>query len=187
MPPEPEILPLKSLDYIPYLDSEGYLPKQFEGKVGAYAIFDRDQTLQFIGYSRDIYLSLKQHLVRQPQSCYWLKVKTIDRPSRTALEATQHAWINENGSTPPGNNVAEADPPGLPRWDQAIDVKAAMTAEEKSQYTNPESDEQAQRQALKNAARRIEAEILAELQSRHVQEVIRFNPKLKDNGLLDLK
>lgn len=185
MPTEPEIVSLESLEYIPYLNSEGYLPKQFEGRVGVYAIFDRDQTLQFIGYSRDIYLSLKQHLVRQPQRCYWLKVKTIDRPNRTALEAIQNAWINENNSTPPGN-IAETSS-GMVRWDQAIDVKAAMTLEEKSQYTNSETDEQTQHKVLRNAARRIEAEILAELESRQVQEVIRFNPKLKDSGLLDLK
>jgi len=178
MPPEPASL--ANLDYLPYLH-EGYLPKQFEGKVGAYAIFDQAQTLQFVGYSRDIYLSLKQHLVRQPQRCYWLKVQTIDRPSRTALEKIQDAWITENGSTPPGNAAEQT------RWEQAIDVKAAMTLEERSEYTNPENDPQTQHKILKNAARRIEAEILAELESRQVQEVIRFNPKLKDSGLLDLK
>jgi hypothetical protein len=179
MPPEP-ISSLASLNYVPYLDAEGYLPGQFERKVGTYAIFDQDKTLQFIGYSRDIYLSLKQHLVRQPRSCYWLKVQTIDRPSRTALETIKTTWIAENGSTPAGNGTQS-------KWDQPIDVKAAMTPEEYANYTDPLKDEQAQRKTLKNAARRIEAEILAELESRHVQEAIRFNPKLKDSGLLDLK
>jgi hypothetical protein len=40
---------------------------------------------------------------------------------------------------------------------------------------------------LKNVARRVEAEILAELESRGVRSEIRFNPKLKESGLLDLK
>lgn len=172
---------LASLDFIPYLNAEGYLPSQFERKVGAYAIFDQDKTLQFVGYSRDIYLSLKQHLVRQPQSCYWLKVQTIDRPNRTALETIKATWIAENNSIPVGNEAEQS------KWDQPIDVKAAMTPEEYANYTNPLQDEQAQRKTLKNAARRIEAEILTVLESRHVQEAIRFNPKLKDSGLLDLK
>ncbi len=178
MPVEPNSL--ANLEYLPYLN-EGYLPKEFEGKVGAYAIFDQEQTLQFVGYSRDIYLSLKQHLVRRPQYCYWLKVQTIDRPNRTALEKIQAAWIAENGSIPLGNANERT------QWEQAIDVKAAMTLEERSEYTNPENDPQTQHKILKNAARRIEAEILAALQSRQVQEAIRFNPKLKDSGLLDLK
>lgn len=181
MPPELTVSSLASLDYTPYLDPEGYLPSQFQGKVGAYAIFDQDKTLQFVGYSRDIYLSLRQHLVRQLQFCYWLKVQTIDRPSRTTLETIKATWIAENGSIPAGNEAETS------KWDQPIDVKAAMTSEEHANYTDPSKDEQAQRKMLKQAARRIEAEILAALESRHVQEAIRFNPKLKDSGLLDLK
>lgn len=180
MPPEP-ISSFASLDYIPYLDAEGYLPSQLQGKVGAYAIFDQDKTLQFVGYSRDIYLSLRQHLVRQLQLCHWLKVQVIDRPSRTTLETIKASWIAENGSVPAGNQIETS------KWDQPIDVKAAMTPEEYADYTNPAKDEQAQRKTLKHAARRIEAEILAALESRQVQEAIRFNPKLKDSGLLDLK
>ncbi|HEY9845870.1 MAG TPA: GIY-YIG nuclease family protein [Candidatus Caenarcaniphilales bacterium] len=181
MPPETEISPLASLEPIPYLDAEGHLPTQLEGKIGVYAIFDQAQTLQLISYSRDIYLSLKQHLVRQPQRCYWVKVQTINRPSRTALENIQTAWLAEHSLTPPGNGPDQA------KWNQPIDVKAVMTPEEQAHYADPEIDEQSQRKVLKNAARRVEAAILAELKARQVQEDLRFNPKLKDVGLLDLK
>ncbi|HEY9892185.1 MAG TPA: GIY-YIG nuclease family protein, partial [Candidatus Sericytochromatia bacterium] len=60
-----QIPSLKDLDYIPYLDDTGNLPEEFQGKIGIYAIFSQDKTLQIVNYSRDIYLSLKQHLVRQ--------------------------------------------------------------------------------------------------------------------------
>jgi hypothetical protein len=40
---------------------------------------------------------------------------------------------------------------------------------------------------LKQVARRAEAEILDVLKARGVQVEIRFNPKLKEAGLLDLK
>jgi hypothetical protein len=40
---------------------------------------------------------------------------------------------------------------------------------------------------LKQVSRRVEAQILEALKSRGVQTEIRFNPKLKENGLLDLK
>jgi hypothetical protein len=36
-------------------------------------------------------------------------------------------------------------------------------------------------------ARRVEAEILVMLESRGIKTEIRFNPKLKEQGLLDLK
>lgn len=179
MTTETTIPSLASLEYIPYVDADGQLPDRFQGKVGVYAIFDRDKSLQYVGFSRDVYVSLQQHLVRQPQKCYWLKVQTIDRPSRTILENIRDAWISENGTIPDGNAAQEA------KWTQAIDTKAAMTADEQTKYAG--TDEITQIKLLKNAARRVEGQILAELESRGVKMQMRFNPKLKEKGLLDLK
>ncbi len=93
---EANIPTLASLEYIPYLDAEGQLPAQFQGKVGVYAIFDKDKVLQYVGYSRDVDLSLKQHIVRQATKCYWVKVHLSDRPIRTILESIKDAWISKN-------------------------------------------------------------------------------------------
>jgi hypothetical protein len=180
MSTETTIPSLASLEYILYIDdSSGQIPEQFQGKVGVYAIFDRDKLLQHVGYSRDVYLSLQQHLVRQPQKCYWLKAQTIDRPSRTILEGIRDAWIAENGSISAGNATEEA------KWTQPIDAKVTMTADEQTRFAS--SDELTQSKILKNAARRVEGQILSELESRGVKMQIRFNPKLKEKGLLDLK
>lgn len=181
MSAEPAVIPLSHIDFLAYVDEQGLLPSQFAGKVGAYAIFSLDKTLQYVGYSRDIYLSLKQHLVRQPQLCHWLKLQVIERPSRVLLEKIRESWLQEQPFLPPGNTDAQ------PQWEQPIDVKAAMTATERANYTDPMLEEITQQKILKNAARRLEAEIFAVLQARNIQEPLRFNPKLKDNGVLDLK
>lgn len=181
MTTQTDITSLANLEDIPYLDEAGKLPENFQGKIGVYAIFDRSKNLQFVGYSRDVYLSLKQHLARQPQNCYWLKVQTIDKPNRTILENTMNAWIAENGTTPSGNDADKV------KWTESIDVKLLMTDEERTNYEQAWGEELAQSKILKNVARRVEAEILAALKSRGCQEEIRFNPKLKDSGLLDLK
>ena len=172
---------LATIEYIPYIDDKGQLPEQFQNKIGVYAIFDIEKVLHFVGYSRDVYLSLKQHLIRQPQHCNWVKVQTIERPSRAVLENIEKAWITENGSIPLGN----AD--NKEKWTQPIDAKALMTPEEKANYQNPLIDDMAQVKIIKNVARRVEAEILEVLQARGLQMQIRFNPKLKEEGLLDLK
>lgn len=172
---------LTNLTEISYLDENGKLPETLSGKIGVYAIFDQAKVLQFVGYSRDVYLSLKQHLVRQPESCYWLKVQTIEKPNRTTLENTMNAWIAENGETPIGNDADKA------KWTDAIDIKPLMSEEEKANYEKVAGEELAQSKVLKNVARRVESEILETLKSRGCQEEIRFNPKLKDSGLLDLK
>ena len=83
---EIQIPELSQLEYLPYINSEGKLPLSLQGKIGVYGIFDEVKKLLFIGYSRDVYQSIKVHLVRQPNSCYWLKVQTIEGPNRSILE-----------------------------------------------------------------------------------------------------
>jgi hypothetical protein len=173
-----EIPVLQTLPMLPFLN-EGQIAAEFEGKVGIYAIFDQAETLQYVGYSRDIALSLRQHLVRQPQGCYGLKVQTIDRPNRTILESIRDAWIAENGTTPVGNGAA-AD-----CWNQPIDAKQQMTEDEQTRYTS--SDDAGRIKLLKQVARRVEADVLAALEVRGVQFLVRFDPKAKEEGLLNLK
>lgn len=170
---------LASLEAAAYLTSDGQIDEAWQAQVGLYAIYDADHTLQYVGYSRDIYLSLKQHLVRQPAACHWLKVQAIERPSRTVLEEMRSRWLAENGTVPPGNaNAADA-------WNQPIDAKQSMSEAQKAEYAALE--DVAQVKYLKNLARQKEAELLAALQQRGVQMDLRFNPKLKEAGLLDLK
>lgn len=174
-----EIPSLESLEFIPYLDEQGEISSSLQGKIGVYAIFDKDKVLQYVGYSRDIYLSLKQHLVRQPQKCYFCKLKTIERPSRTILEEIREVWISENGAMPLGNGSEEE------KWTQPIDATLLMKEEEKQKYE--QSEDLGKTKLLKQVARRIEAEILETLKARGVNMELRFQPKLKEQGLLDLK
>ncbi|MEM8780646.1 MAG: GIY-YIG nuclease family protein [Cyanobacteria bacterium P01_G01_bin.49] len=170
---------LNSLNYLPYLNEMGTISEELQGKIGVYAIFDQEKSLQFAGYSRDIFSSLKQHLVRQPNNCHWIKVQTITRPSRTILEEIKNNWIAENGNSSLSNEDLQA------AWTQPIDAKLSMTEQEKETYKK--GDELSQIKLLKNIARRVQAEIEATLKQRSIQMEIRFNPKLKEQGLLDLK
>ena len=172
---------LASLEYYAYIDDDGELIADFQGKIGVYAIFNQDKKLQFIGYSRDIYLSLKQHLVRQPQNCYWVKVQTIERPNRTILENIENAWITENAATSITETILKQ------KWTNPVDVKELMTPEEEDNYQNIAIDEIEKVKVLKKVARRVEEEILTILEARGLKTQIRFNPKLKEVGLLDLK
>ncbi|MBD2693695.1 GIY-YIG nuclease family protein [Anabaena catenula] len=181
MTTETNIPTLASLEYVTYIDENGELPENFNGKIGVYAIFDQEKNLQFVGYSRDVYLSLKQHLVRQPKHCYWVKVQTIERPNRTILENIETAWIDENGSIDL-RNVENKE-----KWTNPINAKELMTTEEQTNYLNQLIDDIDKIKLIKNVARRVEAEILAVLTARGVKTQIRFNPKLKEQGLLDLK
>jgi hypothetical protein len=179
MPSTVSLPTLADSPLFPYLDALGSIPPALEGKIGVYAIFDHDETLQLVAFSRNIFQSLKQHLVRCPERCYWLKVKTVERPSRSYLSEIQQSWIAANGVVPPGNG-AESD-----LWQAAIDVKNDLTAAEQTQLDQSEAS--LKPKLLKQLARQREADILARLADRGVQMDIRFNPKQKELGLLDLK
>jgi hypothetical protein len=181
MTTEINIPTLSGLEYIAYINENGEFPEQFQNKIGVYAIFNQQKILQFVGYSRDIYLSLKQHLVRQPEQCYWVKVQTIERPNRTILENIENAWIAENGNIDLGGSENKQ------KWTNPIDTKVLMTDEENTQFQNPLIDDLVKMKLIKNVARRVEEEILAVLLARGLKTQIRFNPKLKEDGLLDLK
>ncbi len=174
-----EIQQLQDLEFIAYLDKNGMIPEEFDKKIGVYAIFNQDKQLEFVGYSRNIYLSLKQNLVRQPELCYWIKAQTITHPNRTILEEIRQAWIEESNTVSSGKEIDEA------KWSDPINAKISMTAEEKEEYQN--TSELDQIKLLKNIARRVEGEIKEKLKSRGVEMDLRFNPKLKEQGLLDLK
>ena len=72
-------------------------------------------------------------------------------------------------------------------WTHPIDVQMLFTPEEKENYSNHMNDEITKIKIIKDVARRVEAEILQILENRGLKMQIRFHPKLKESGLLDLK
>ncbi len=170
---------LTKLTFYPYINEDGFIDENLEGKIGVYAIFNEHKILEYVGYSRNLLLSLKQHLIRQPEKCYWFKNYFIERPSRSVLEEIKQNWLEENGTIPLGNGDEET------KWIQPIDAKLLMTETDKKDYEF--NDELGKIKLLKKVARRLEEKIKADLKNRNIQFDIRFNPKLKEEGLLDLK
>lgn len=71
---------------------------------GVYAVLDGDRQTQFIGYSRNVALSLRGHLTAQGEgNCRFVKVHPFKFPKRDAMEALKADWIAAQPSPPPGN------------------------------------------------------------------------------------
>jgi hypothetical protein len=175
---------LAELDLWPYIDDRGLIPEEsFIGKIGIFAIFDAAQQLQYVGYSRDVYLSLKQHLVRRPLQCHGFKAQLIDRPDRTLLTSISEGWLAQwreaTGAEPIGNGADAL------LWSQDTEVRPVMTEAERSALEA--ADEAGKIQVLKQAARRLEAGVLGQLADRGLTLALRFDPKLKEQGRLGLK
>lgn len=170
---------LSQLDFLPYIDPTGAIAPDFEQKIGIYAIFDGTANLCYVGYSRDCQKSLQQHLVRRPFLCHWIKLHTCEQPNRTLMEDIKTAWLEEHGTVPPGNDHEEH------LWTEPIDIKKTLTPEQKAELEAAE--ELVRSKLLKDHARRVEDRLLERLSARGLKIELRFQPKLKEQGLLDLK
>lgn len=179
-----EATPLKNLEFMPYLTEDGHItdPTQPGVKASVYAIFDENKTLCYIGVSRQVYQSMRLHFARRPLQCHYIKVMHVTRPSRALLEGTRDIWISENGSVPEGNDNGEVQN----IWENPLDCTKFMTDEEK-RVVEEAAPGPPTALALKNVARRIEKELEVVFKQRKCTDKLRFDPKLKDRCLLDLK
>lgn len=175
---------LKDLEFIPYLTEDGHIADctQPGAKASVYAIFDEKKTLCYVGVSRQVYQSMRLHFARRPLQCYYVKVMHVTRPSRALLEGTRDSWISENGFVPEGNDNGELQN----LWENALDCTPLMTDEEKLTVEEAAPGPSTAK-ALKQVARRIERELEGVFKQRQCSDVLRFDPKLKDRCLLDLK
>ncbi|HEY9630067.1 MAG TPA: GIY-YIG nuclease family protein [Coleofasciculaceae cyanobacterium] len=98
---------------------------------GVYAVLNAQQQTQYVGYSRNVLLSLNGHLAQNgAETCAFVRVQPFKFPKRTEMEQLRDAWIEALASVPPGN--AEANE----CWAGTIGevAKAAMSEVERHAY-----------------------------------------------------
>ena len=102
---------------------EAWCAETAEAKVaGVYAVLDGDRQTQYIGYSRNVTLSLKSHLAQHgAQTCAFVKVQPFKFPKREEMEQLRDAWITELPQPPSGN----ADTSGT--WAGTVKDAASQT------------------------------------------------------------
>ena len=102
------------------------------GKIaGVYAVLDTEGHTQYIGYSRNVLLSLNGHLGQNgEQKCAFVRVQTFKFPKRQDMEDLRDAWIAELGSVPPGNASVDGT------WASTVGevAKAVMSEAERKAY-----------------------------------------------------
>ncbi len=102
---------------------EAWCAETADAKVaGVYAVLDGDRQTQYIGYSRNVTLSLNSHLTQMgAHTCAFVKVQPFKFPKREEMEQLRDAWIAELPQTPPGN----ADTSGA--WAGTVKDAASQT------------------------------------------------------------
>ncbi|MEM9907514.1 MAG: GIY-YIG nuclease family protein [Cyanobacteria bacterium P01_D01_bin.44] len=71
---------------------------------GVYAVLNGDHETQFIGYSRNVVLSLRSHLTQKGGDiCTLVRVHPFKFPKRDVMEQLRDEWIEALPGPPPGN------------------------------------------------------------------------------------
>jgi hypothetical protein len=98
---------------------------------GVYAVLDTSYHTQYIGYSRNVLLSLNGHISQNGvEKCAFVRVQTFKFPQRQGMEDLRDAWIGELESIPPGNAAENK------LWASTVGevAQAAMSAAERFAY-----------------------------------------------------
>ncbi|WP_138498901.1 GIY-YIG nuclease family protein [Nostoc sp. PA-18-2419] len=98
---------------------------------GVYAVLNIEGRTQYIGYSRNVLLSLNGHLHQNgKQKCAFVRVQPFKFPKRQEMEDLRDAWIAELQNAPPGN-AAEST-----MWASTVGevAKAVMSELERQAY-----------------------------------------------------
>ena len=121
-----------------------------------------------------------------PDQAYYFQCHHITKASRTLLELIQTEWINSCDGGVDGNydeNIKKL-------WEGALDVKPLFTEEDtvvlNEALYGAKASKIKEESAYKKVARRYEQEKANILEERGLKEKLRFDPKLKGQGLLDL-
>ncbi|MEH2302482.1 MAG: GIY-YIG nuclease family protein [Nostoc sp.] len=98
---------------------------------GVYAVLDAERGVQYIGYSRNVLLSLNGHVSQNgEQKCAFVRVQAFKFPKRQEMEDLRDAWIAELESTPSGNATDRE------MWASTVGeaAKAVMSEAERQAY-----------------------------------------------------
>eukprot|EP01024_Parvocaulis_polyphysoides_P011372 TRINITY_DN13988_c0_g4_i2.p1 TRINITY_DN13988_c0_g4~~TRINITY_DN13988_c0_g4_i2.p1 ORF type:complete len:327 (-),score=34.99 TRINITY_DN13988_c0_g4_i2:728-1708(-) len=106
---------LSNADKISVFDENKQL-YQFPSSPGIYAVYDPEDTLQYIGLTRKINLSIGNHIDELPHLVSSVKFLVIEGGDRNALMEAWKAWLQESitttGVIPPGNQAGQV------KWQQ---------------------------------------------------------------------
>lgn len=98
---------------------------------GVYAVLDEAHHTQYVGYSRNVLLSLNSHVTQLgTATCAFVRVQAFKYPKRTEMENLRDAWIAELEIVPPGNSEDSR------LWASTVGeaARVAMSASERHAY-----------------------------------------------------
>jgi hypothetical protein len=140
---------------------------------GVYAVLDQQQQTQYIGYSRNVALSLRSHLTAHgAKTCALVRVEPFKFPKREEMERLRDRWLAELPNMPSGN-TANGEWAGTVR-DAAIqvmsDTEKALYEEKKLKLRRAMADGSLQQEEAANLPAKVQDDNWSAVISEQTQE-----------------
>lgn len=96
---------------LPVLNEQGVLPAGDETSgVAVFAIYDKEQAIQYIGFSSNVGKSIEKLFYRRPGVAYYFKFAGLDSLDQTEMMRIRNSWFDSLGGPPIGNmNLVEKE------------------------------------------------------------------------------
>lgn len=99
---------LSSVELNPFINTQGLIqpliPQGSEAAV--FAVYNDRKQLQYVGFSKDLYNSLRTLLGRRPDKAFFYKATHLQTLDQKQMIDIRSAWFEECGGPPPGNKLA---------------------------------------------------------------------------------
>ena len=96
---------------LPVLNEQGVLPAGEEtAGVAVFAIYDKEQKIQYIGFSSNVGKSIEKLFYRRPAVTYFFKFAGLDSLDQAEMMRIRNSWFDSLDGPPIGNkNLAEKE------------------------------------------------------------------------------
>jgi hypothetical protein len=128
-----------------------------------FAIYNESKQLQYVGFSKDLFNSLRTVFSRRPDKAFFYKAVFLDKLEQQQMMDIRTAWFEECGGPPIGNKLAL----------------------ERSAWQQPVASGAISQRGKQAAAEEMVRTLMTQIKSRGCTEEFEPNPALLQEGLVD--
>lgn len=120
--PAAPVVRLNDLKLLSIVNDQGYINPEIEGdcKAFVFAIYDEQQRLQYVGFSKDIRNSIRTLFTRRPEKAWYYRFYGLPTLDQQAMIQLRDSWFEQVGGAPKGNKLAME----RTAWQQPVDAGA---------------------------------------------------------------
>ncbi|DBA83438.1 TPA: hypothetical protein ACH3X2_006375 [Trebouxia sp. C0005] len=99
---------LSSVEINPIINTQGLIQPLIPtaSQAAVFAVYNDRKQLQYVGFSKDLYNSLRTLLGRRPDKAFFYKAVHLPTLDQKQMIDIRTAWFEECGGPPPGNKLA---------------------------------------------------------------------------------